>query len=606
MEKWFIKDKLADFAALSKTLGVSEVLVRLMVNRGITTLEEMRKYIYPDKGNMHSPYLMKDIKKAVEIVEEKLLKKVHIRIVGDYDVDGVISTFILYSAIKRAGGWVDYEIPDRVEDGYGINISIVWDAINDGVDTLITCDNGIAAIEQIEFAKANGLTVLVLDHHNIVFDEKDGIRHYKLPNADAVVNPHQQECEYPFEDICAGQVAYKFAVAFYESLYELKAKMISQGDKDYGLNAININEKDLEEYLGMAAIATICDVMPLVNENRVFVREGLKIINASPNIGLRALINICDLDEVKAHHLGYVIGPCINASGRLESAKKAMELFLSKDYETALIYAQELKSINEARKELTARAVEEAELVIDKKEDKMPKDKVLVLFLRECHESIAGIVAGRIKERYNRPVFVITQGKDMCKGSGRSIEGYNMYEEMTKVRHLFEKYGGHPLAAGLSIKEENIAKLKSELNKNTTLNEEDLVNRCSIDIMLPISLLNLKIIEELDIMQPFGKDNDKPAFVEKDLSVIRISVIGKNNNVVKMKLRNQYGTMLDGMYFGAIDGILEYIEKKYGAEELDKALKGLTNEVSLSVIYYPQINEYMGNKSINIVISHYR
>lgn len=603
MEKWYIKNKLADFDALSRELGVSEVLVRLMVNRGLNTSDEMRKFMNAGREDMHSPYLMKDMEKAVEIVKKKVLEKVHIRIVGDYDVDGVISTFILYKSIKRAGGKVDFEIPDRIEDGYGINISIIQAAINDGVDTLVTCDNGIAAIEQIQYAKDNGLTVVVLDHHNIVFHEVDGIKVYQLPMADAVVNPHQEKCLYPFEDICAGQVAYKFSVAFYEMFQEETVDK----ERHFANGRLNIlNKEDLDEYLGMAAIATICDVMPLRDENRVFVKEGLKIINEKPNAGLRALINVCNLDEIKAYHLGFVIGPCINASGRLESAKMALRLFLMDDYEKALLYAQELKDINESRKDLTTKAIEEAELMIEKNENGMPVDKVMVLYLKECHESIAGIVAGRIREKYNRPVFIITKGKDVCKGSGRSVEEYNMFEEMTKVKYLFEKYGGHPLAAGLSITEGNIAKLKSELNKNADLTEDDLVSKCSIDIALPISLLNFKIINELDVLQPFGKDNDKPSFAEKDLSVLRISVIGKNKNVVKIRLRNQYGAMLDGMYFGEIDTILEYIEDKYGSTELEKAMKGLTNNISLSVIYYPQINEYMGNKSINIVISHYR
>lgn len=603
MEKWFIKNKLADFDALSKELGVSEVLVRLMVNRGLTTPEEMRKFMNSGREDMHSPYLMKDLEKAVEIVKKKVLEKVHIRIVGDYDVDGVISTFILYNSIKRAGGYVDFEIPDRIEDGYGINISIIQAAIDDGVDTLVTCDNGIAAIEQIEYAKKNGLTVVILDHHNIVFNEVDGIKVYQLPMADAVVNPHQEDCTYPFEDICAGQVAYKFAVAFYEVFQgEMEVKETS----GMGVGYSSMNKEDLDDYLGMAAIATICDVMPLRDENRVFVKEGLKIINTKPNVGLRALINVCNLDEIKAYHLGFVIGPCINASGRLESAKMALKLFLLDDYEKALQYAQELKDINESRKDLTIKAIEEAELIIERNEDGLPVDKVMVLYLKECHESIAGIVAGRVREKYNRPVYVITKGKDVCKGSGRSIEEYNMFEEMTKVKHLFKKYGGHSLAAGLSITEENIAKLKSELNQNTTLTDDDLVSKCSIDIALPISLLTFKVVDELDTIQPFGKDNDKPSFAEKDLSVLRISIIGKNKNVVKIRLRNKYGAALDGMYFGDVDNILKYIEGKYGSDELEKAMKGLTNNICLSVIYYPQINEYMGNKSINIIISHYR
>lgn len=596
MEKWFIKNKLADFKKISEELSVSEVLVRLMVNRGLTTAEEMKNFMEPKVENMHSPYMMKDMAKAAQIVKNKVLEQVHIRIVGDYDVDGVISTFILYKTLQRAGANVDYEIPDRIDDGYGINISIIQAAIDDNVDTIITCDNGIAAIEQIKYAKENGVTVVVLDHHDIVFELDGDEKRYILPDADAVVNPHQKDCEYPYEFICAGQVAYKFAQVFYDIFTHTQV-----GDK-----IVTMNKADMKEYLSMAAIATVCDVMPLCDENRIFVSEGLKMINAQPNTGLRALINVCNLDEVKSYHLGFVIGPCINASGRLESAKLALKLFLLDDYSKAVEYAEKLKHINEERKEMTVRAIEVADTVIDMDETGNPKDKVLVLYLEDCHESIAGIVAGRIKEKYNRPAIVITKGKGVCKGSARSIEEYNMFEEMSKVRHLFEKFGGHPMAAGLSIKEENITKLRMELNNRSKLTENDLMRKCSIDIELPISLLNYKIIDELDILQPFGKDNDKPSFVERDLSVLKISIIGKNKNVLKIRLRNKYNAIMDGMYFGDMTDILSCMEDKYGMEEMDKAMKGLTNNIKLTVIYYPQINEYMGNKSINIVISHYR
>lgn len=596
MEKWFIKNKLADFKELSKELGVSEVLVRLMVNRGLSNAEEMKAFMEPNVDNMHSPYLMKDMEKAVEIVKTKVLEQKHIRIVGDYDVDGVISTFILYKTLERAGGNVDYEIPDRIDDGYGINISIIQAAIDAGVDTILTCDNGIAAIEQIKYAKEKGVTVVVLDHHDIVFELENGEKRYILPEADAVVNPHQTDCKYPYEYICAGQVAYKFAQVFYDVFTE---NVVAE-------KPVTMSKDDIKEYLSMAAIATVCDVMPLCNENRVFVSEGLKIINSQPNTGLRALINVCNVDEMKAYHLGFVIGPCINASGRLESAKLALKLFLMDDYSKAVEYAQNLKHINEERKEMTVKAIEVADTVIDMDESGNPRDKILVLYLKDCHESIAGIVAGRIKEKYNRPTIVITKGKEVCKGSARSIEEYNMFEEMSKVRYLFEKFGGHPMAAGLSIKEENISKLREELNKLTVLTDNDIMRKCSIDIELPISLLNYKIIDELDILQPFGRDNDKPSFVERDLSVLKINIIGKNKNMVKLKLRNKYNAIMDGMYFGDMNGVLEYMESKYGKDEVDKAMKGLTNNIKLTVIYYPQINEYMGNKSINIVISYYR
>ena len=596
MEKWFIKNRLEDFKSLSEKLSVSEVLVRLMVNRGLSKVEDMRKYLASSTDDMHSPYLMKDIENAVETILGKIQEKKHIRIVGDYDVDGVISTFILYKTLERAGADIDYKIPDRIDDGYGINISIINQAIDDGVDTIITCDNGIAAIEQIEHANENNITVVVLDHHDIPFEMEGEEKRYILPNGAAVVNPHREDCSYPFKEICAGQVAYKFAQVFYDKILK----------NDYELREMKNEAKDMEEYLAMAAIATVCDVMPLCDENRVFVKEGINLINQGLNTGLKALMEVCAIEEVKAYHLGFVIGPCINASGRLESAKLALELFLKENYHEALMLAWRPKELNDERKQMTVDAIDKTQEVIQKNDEGEPIDKVIVVYAPWCHESIAGIVAGRIKELYNRPTVVITKGKDMCKGSGRSIEEYDMFSEIQKHRHLLEKFGGHPMAAGLSIKEENIEKLKTELNKCTILTEDDLAKKCSIDIELPISLLNIDIVKELDMLQPYGKDNEKPAFAERDVNVLKISILGKNNNVIKMKLHDKYGGMLDGMFYGDSQTLLAYLNEKFGEEEVNKALKGLTNDISLSIIYYPQINDYMGRKSLNIVISHYR
>ena len=391
-------------------------------------------------------------------------------------------------------------------------------------------------------------------------------------------------------------MVYKFAQVFYDKILK----------NDYELREIKNEAKDMEEYLAMAAIATVCDVMPLCDENRVFVKEGIKLINQGLNTGLKALMEVCAIEEVKAYHLGFVIGPCINASGRLESAKLALELFLKENYHEALMLAWRLKELNDERKQMTVDAIDKTQEVIQKNDEGEPMDKVIVVYAPWCHESIAGIVAGRIKELYNRPTVVITKGKDMCKGSGRSIEEYDMFSEIQKHRHLLEKFGGHPMAAGLSIKEENIEKLKTELNKCTILTEDDLAKKCSIDIELPISLLNIDIVKELDMLQPYGKDNEKPAFAERDVNVLKISILGKNNNVIKMKLHDKYGGMLDGMFYGDSQTFLAYLNEKFGEEEVNKALKGLTNDISLSIIYYPQINDYMGRKSVNIVISHYR
>ena len=596
MEKWFIKNKLASFKELASELSVSEVLVRLMVNRDIDDLGKMRNYLNPSIDNLHSPYLMKDIEKAAQIIKNKVLTQAHIRIVGDYDVDGVVSTFILYRTLQRAGAKVDYEIPDRVDDGYGINISIVKEALAQGVDTIITCDNGIAAMEQIQYAKDNGMTVVVLDHHDIVYEIVGDEKKYILPDADAVVNPHQIDCQYPFENICAGQVAYKFAEVFYDIFNE----------KEVAGETVTMCDEDMEEYLSMAAIATVCDVMPLTDENRIFVSEGLRLMNLKTNVGLKALIDACELDEIKCYHLGFVLGPCINASGRLESAKIALRLLLEEDYSKAYALAIELKEMNEERKDMTAKALDDADILIEKDEKGEPKDKIIVLYLEDCHESIAGIVAGRIRDRYYRPTVVITKGKEACKGSARSIKEYNMYEEMSKHRDLYVKFGGHPMAAGLSIIEENISKLKTRLNKDTSLNDEDVMCKCSIDIELPISMLNFDIIEELERLQPFGKGNEKPSFVERDLSVLSMSLVGRNRNTLKLKLRNKYNKIMDGMCFSDVQTIISYMEEKFGADEVNKAMKGLTNNISLTVIYYPQINDFMGTKGINIVISHYR
>lgn len=586
-ERWFIKNIKADYKYISKKYALSELVSRLIVNRNIISDEMIRSYINPDFDKFHEAREMKDLEKSVDILREKIKAQNKIRIVGDYDVDGVISIYILYSALKRCNANVDYEIPDRIKDGYGINMNIIKQAKEDGVDTILTCDNGISAIDQIKYAKELGITVIVTDHHDIPFVEKENnVREFISLSADAVVNPKQSECNYKFKQLCGAGVAFKLVEILYETF--------------------SIDKKECYKFIEFLAIATVCDVVDLVDENRIFVKKGLELINSTTNLGLQELIRECELTEktLSVYHLGFIIGPCINASGRLDSAKRGLELLLSDDEEEAVRLAKELVKLNEDRKDMTMKGVETAVEIIEK--SGMINDKVFVIYIPDIHESLAGIIAGRIKEKYNVPTLVITKAEHGVKGSGRSIEEYNMFEELIKCKDLLEKFGGHPMAAGFSLKEENIDEFRRRLNENTILKDEDLLRKVTIDSVLPLDAINYDVINDLERLEPFGKSNSKPLFAEKNINLLRATILGKNRNVLKLKLKTRMNKALDAIYFGDIEKFEEEVSSKYGNEELQKLYNGEYNHVNLDLVFYPNVNEYNGNTTIQIVIQNYR
>lgn len=564
-EKWMLQTKRADFDEMAKLHHISPVTARIIRNREVLGPEAVEKYLKGGLSDLYSPYLLKDMDRAVSILKEKIRELKPIRIVGDYDIDGVCSTYLLYQAFKETGAVVDYEIPDRIKDGYGINESIIRAAYDDGVDTIVTCDNGIAAVEQIRLAKELGMTVIVTDHHDIRKEEGEEV----MPPGDAIVNPKQGACTYPFPEICGAMVAFKLVQALYEAFGISKEKWL-----------------DMVEF---AAIATVGDVMKLQDENRIIVKEGLKHIGDTKSLGLLKLIekNNLDKDHITAYQIGFVIGPCLNAGGRLVTAKLALSLLLCEKEEEADRIAVELKDLNDQRKDMTKSGTDEAvELV----EEQFSQDKVLVVYLPDCHESLAGIIAGRIRERFQKPAFVLTDGEEQVKGSGRSIESYHMFDALVEVKELLLKFGGHPMAAGLSLPKENVDEFRRALNERAKLSEEDFVKKVWIDVPMPLEYINEPLIEELDLLEPYGQGNEKPLFAQKDLSIRSVRVLGKNRNVVKFSLATKNGTPMDGLLFG--DG--------------DSFVEELGNSRCLDVVYYPAVNEYNGNKSLQIVIRNYR
>lgn len=588
MEKWFIKNRKADFETIAAQFGISPILARLSVNRGMSSNEELKEYLHPSMEQLYNPAELKDMEKTCELLKRKIEERQKIRIVGDYDVDGVMATYILYTGLTTCGANVDYEIPERIRDGYGINLSIIKKSKEDGIDTIITCDNGIAAIDQVRYAKELGMTVIITDHHDIGFKEEDGVREYIVPEADAVVNPKQEDCNYPFEGICGGMVAYKLIQCMYEQYQVPKEK--------------------LQELVIFAAIATVCDVMDLVQENRAVVKQGLEYIGRSENVGLRALIEATGIADKKisVYHLGFIIGPCINASGRLESAKMSLALFLEKNPEKAKVMAQELKELNDERKEMTGVGVEEAIEYIEVR--KLEQDKVLLIYLPNCHESLTGIIAGRIKERYHKPTIVLTKAHEGVKGSARSIEEYNMFEELNQCKDLLTKFGGHPMAAGLSLEEENIELLRTRLNSQTTLTEEDLIRKVSFDMVLPFSHITMELIREISLLEPYGKGNVKPLFALKNVCVLKAMVLGKNRNVLKLTVAEEKNMNIRyvAMIFQNVDVFEELIVDKYGEEGLKAVYGGYNSNVQLDVVFYPEINEYNGIQTIQMMIQYYR
>ncbi len=569
MERWVVTAKRADFAAIGKEFGIDPVIARLIRNRDVQDKEEIRRYLHGTVEELASPHLMKDVDKAVEILRNKIKEKKQIRIIGDYDIDGVVSTFILIKGLKRVGAYADTYIPDRVADGYGIHEHLIERAEEDGIDVIVTCDNGIAAYNEIAMAKGKGMTVIVTDHHEIPYKETENGRELIFPPADAIINPKQPDCKYPEKRLCGAVVALKLVTALYE--------------------ACGIPERELEDFIELGAIATVGDVMDLQGENRILVKEGLKRLSRTSNKGLRELIRANGLEdgEITAYHVGFVLGPCINASGRLDTAARSLKLLCAETEEEAAKLAGDLTALNQSRKALTEEGKEEAIRIVE--ETEIGQDRVLVIFLPDCHESLAGIIAGRIREKYNKPVFVLTKGETLVKGSGRSIESYSMFEELVKCGDLMEQYGGHPMAAGLSIREENVEEFRKRLNENCTLTEKDLMPKILIDVPMPVSYINKELVNEISLLEPFGKGNAKPLFAQKGLHVLSSRVLGKNRNVAKLQLSDHTGCVVEAVYFG----------------EADEFVNAVKESSSISVTYYPEINRYQGRENLQIVIRNY-
>ena len=585
MEKWFVINKGADFAGIAKRFGISPVTARLIRNREVMGDEAIARYLKGGIGELYDPHLLLDSDRLTDILVQKISEQKKIRVIGDYDIDGVMSTYILYKGITRCGGSVDFQIPDRMKDGYGINDHLIEQADEAGIDTIITCDNGIAAIGEIAHAKSLGMTVLVTDHHEIPYTEERGERHYKRSEADAIVNPKQMECTYPYKNLCGAAVAWKVIQILYEKC--------------------DIAVEESYDFLENVAFATVGDVMDLTDENRILVREGLKRIHTTMNPGMRALIlqNKLEPEQISSYHFGFVLGPCINASGRLETAKIALNLFLQEDVKKASEIAAELVDLNAQRKDMTAEGVE---LAMQQVEEGNTGEKVLVVYLPDVHESLAGIIAGRIREACHKPTFVLTKSEDGVKGSGRSIEAYSMYEELCKCQELFTKFGGHPMAAGLSLPEANVEIFREKINACCGLTEEDFIPKIKIDIPMPVYYPDIPLVNELLLLEPFGKANVKPQFADKNLGIDRAVVVGKNQNVLKLTLKTERGKSISAVYFGDVEEFREYYGRKYGENEVQQAFLGRTNGIRMSVVYYPEINRYQGNESIQIVIKNYQ
>ena len=580
-------NKKADFYGIGKRFGIDPVIARLIRNRDVIEEKDIEQYLYGRIEDLPSPKELKDVEKAVSILIQKIREGKRIRIISDYDVDGVVSNYILYKGLTRCGALVDYKIPDRMLDGYGINENLIKQAYDDGVDTILTCDNGIAASAQIAYGKELGLTILVTDHHDVPYEEVEGEKRYILPPADAVVNPKQQDCGYPYKTLCGAVVAMKLMIHLYDRFRKPSDAW--------------------HEFIEFAAIATVCDVVSLTGENRVLVKEGLKRLNATKHIGLGALISATEMEgkQISAYHLGFIIGPCINASGRLKSAEMALALLLSDNREEALKMAIELKNLNEERKNMTVAGVERAVNEIENSD--LNEDKILVVYLPGCHESLAGIIAGRIREKYNKPVFVITDSEDGgLKGSGRSIEAYSMFEEMSRVKELMTKFGGHPMAAGLSLPKENLLPFRKKLNELTVLKDSDLVAKISIDVPMPVSYITENLVDQLKIMEPFGCANPKPLFAQKNLAVLSARVLGARRNVLKMRVADEQGYEMDAIYFGNIEDFNQYVSSHFSENELEYMYQGRKNSVRLSFTYYPDVNEYRGIRTLQLIIQNYQ
>ncbi|HSH36636.1 single-stranded-DNA-specific exonuclease RecJ, partial [Schnuerera sp.] len=579
MELWYLKNVKIDLDYISKKLRISKLLARIMANRGVKDIKLMDSFIYPSLKKLHNPRLMKDIDLGVNLLKESILNGEKIRISGDYDQDGNSAILTLYKGIKRCGGNVDYIIPHRIRDGYGINERMVKEAKEDEVDLIITCDNGISSFDAIQLAKDLGIKTIVTDHHDVSYiEDEEGNKEYVLPEAEAVINPKRPDCNYPFKELCGAGVAFKFIQVLYD---------------EFGINV-----EESYELLEYVAMGTVCDVVDLIDENRIIVTEGLKMINNTDNIGLKALIKATGLEgkKISTYSLGFILGPCINASGRLDTAETAVEMFLTQDPQLAKKYAEELYQLNEERKEMTEdgfkRVIDQIEL------GDFSDQRVLIIYEPDIHESIVGIIAGRVKDRYYRPTIILTKSKDenRIKGSGRSIEEYNMFAEISKCKDLLSSFGGHPMAAGVSLDISNLDSFREKLNKQASLSGEDLLPKVYIDIHLPLDYISFNLVEDLKSLEPFGKGNPKPLFADKNISIKRGFILGKNKNALKLLLLTKKGKTIDGLYFGDIEEFENKLIEKYGTDEVNKMFKGIDNKIKVDIIYTPNINEYMGNK----------
>ena len=593
MAKWFLSAKKADFNRIAEEFHIDPVIARIIRNRDMVTDEEIRLFLYGDRSNLHDPGKLKDATKAALILKDKIAQGRRIRIIGDYDVDGVCATYILYRGIRVCGGNVDCVIPHRMKDGYGINEDLVKQALSDGVNTIITCDNGIAAKEVLENGKREGLTCIVTDHHEIPFDEVDGQKCYRIPDVDAVVDPKQEECGYPFESICGAVVAYKVIQILLDEVL---------ADKE-------LITATLEELFEPAGIATVCDIMPLIDENRIFVKEAMKSLQNPKNPGISALMKVNELDASKltSFSIGFVIGPCLNATGRLDSAGLSLELLMAKSFEEAVPLATTLKEYNANRKEMTEKGVEKALVLLES--GNYNTDRVLVLYLPDVHESLAGIIAGRIREKTGKPTFVLTKGEEGVKGSARSIESYHIYDEMTKCKQFFTKYGGHKMAAGLSMEEENVEAFRQAINDNCVLTDEDFEEKITIDVPMPMSYVTEHFVEELSVLEPFGAANEKPVFAQKNIRFLRGYIMGKNRNMARFDVMDENGKHFTVVCFRNLDKFTEYLEQKEGKERTECLFaNGLYPDeaVLLDVIYYPSINEFRGKTSVQYILQDYR
>ncbi len=586
-QKWYVAAKKADFKAIGEKFGIDQVTARIIRNRDIIGDEAISDYLSCSPKGLHDPHLLKDAVKGAKIAALKIAEHKKMRIIGDYDIDGVNASYILYTGLSACGARADYMIPDRIHDGYGIRSSMIDKALEDGIDTIITCDNGISAIEEIDYAKKAGLTVIVTDHHEVPFtSEASGEKTYHVPKADAVINPKQKDCEYPYKGLCGAAVAWKWIQVLYEYM-----------GFDVSLSF---------EMIAHVAFATVGDVMELTGENRLLVKLGLEAVHRTDNPGLLALIqqNKLEREQIKSWHFGFVLGPCINASGRLDTALRSLRLLMETSLEKASALAKELVEMNARRKELTLKWLKEAEKLIGR--FGMDKDKVMVVYLPKCHESLAGIIAGRIREQYHKPVFVVTDAEDGgAKGSGRSIEAYSMYEEMTKCADLMTRFGGHPMAAGFSIEKENISRFRQELNGNCALTEEDFIEKVHIDVPMPLYYIHLSLLREFERLEPFGKGNEKPVFAVRDVHPLRCAIIGKNKNVLKLLLEDGESGAIDAVYFGDINDFLSFLRGKSSDAQVEALFHGAPQDIRFSFTYDPSINSYQGRESVQVVIRNY-